>query len=89
MVVADIGRHVGIEMLTMSRWIGPQGRVFSFEPDAETVKRLRRNCQSNDLQNVTIIVEAISDHSVRIRFDSLVTSHGVAGDGGGNEVICA
>jgi FkbM family methyltransferase len=94
MVVADIGAHVGIETLMLSRWVGPTGSVLSIEADEATFGRLRLNCDVNGLTNVELIHRAVSDHNGTLRFaaSAEVTSHVLAdGEVGGAEqtVVCS
>src|SRR5271170_1217843 len=43
MVFYDLGANIGLFSLLAARIVGAGGRVFSFEPDAEVARRLRRN----------------------------------------------
>src|SRR5207244_3754027 len=54
-VVLDIGAHIGYYTLLMARLVGPQGRVFAFEPNPANYDLLRRNIQINSYRNVTAV----------------------------------
>lgn len=43
----DVGAHIGFYTLLAAKRVGPEGRVFSFEPDPETHARLARNVKAN------------------------------------------
>jgi FkbM family methyltransferase len=74
--VIDVGAHVGIETLMLSRWVGPGGRVISIEADPATMGRLKKNLEINSLTNVRTVQKAISDRTGTVRFsaDASVTS---------------
>jgi FkbM family methyltransferase len=55
----DLGGNIGTVAITFSRVVGPTGRVFSFEPLTHAV--LRRNLEANDIRNVELIPEGVSD----------------------------
>jgi FkbM family methyltransferase len=60
-VVVDIGAHIGYYTLLAARIVGPQGRVFAFEPEPSNYGLLLRNIEANKYQNVTAIRKAVSD----------------------------
>ena len=60
--VIDVGANIGLMTLAMSRIVGAEGRVYSFEPGPESFGLLRRNVYSNLLNgNVCIFDNALSD----------------------------
>jgi len=59
--VIDIGANIGYFTILASRLIGPEKRVFSFEPQARVVNLLRRNIEFNALSNVEVFTFALSD----------------------------
>jgi FkbM family methyltransferase len=58
--VIDVGANIGCFTLFASQTVGPSGRVFSIEPDAETFGHLERNIQANRLGNVTALRAALA-----------------------------
>jgi FkbM family methyltransferase len=60
-VFFDVGANVGIYSLLASRWAGPIGRVFSFEPSEREFLSLRRHVELNGLSNVTPLRAAVAD----------------------------
>ena len=86
MTVADVGAHIGFATLALSRWVGPGGRVISFEPDPRTAERFRQTMQLNDVRNVTLHQKAVSDESRTMQFAAQadVTSHLIAPGEGSN-----
>lgn len=59
MVFYDLGANIGLFSMLAARAVGPRGWVFSFEPDRETAKRLARNVERNEFQNVTIVPKGV------------------------------
>lgn len=58
MSVADIGANVGYYTLLASRLVGPSGRVYAFEPEAENYSYLARNVSAARVDNVVTIQKA-------------------------------
>jgi FkbM family methyltransferase len=54
-VMIDVGANLGYFALMASRWVGPRGRVFAFEPVRETAAQLRRNIALNDAKNIEVL----------------------------------
>lgn len=57
----DVGANIGYYTLLAARTVGPQGRVFSFEPQPEVYRRLSSNIQLNELTNVRVFNCALAD----------------------------
>jgi FkbM family methyltransferase len=62
----DIGANVGHYTLRLSALVGPQGRVFAFEPISETFELLTANVRLSPHQNVTLFNVAVSGESVTV-----------------------
>lgn len=61
--VVDVGANVGYVTLLLSRWVGPAGCVYSFEPIPETFGLLRHNVRRLRLNNVVLFECAASDRA--------------------------
>lgn len=72
-VVLDLGGNIGTSALLFSRLVGPEGRVFSFEPAFGDV--LLRNLAENGAHNVQLVEAAVSDCSGEAKF--VVTDGGI------------
>ena len=59
----DAGANAGIISLVASRWVGPEGRVYSFEPSEREYARLVDNLNQNGATNVTPVQCAVSSAS--------------------------
>jgi FkbM family methyltransferase len=61
MTFVDVGANVGLFSMLASRWVGPTGRVFSFEPSRREYDRLRDHVDRNALTNVESFRAAACD----------------------------
>lgn len=61
-VVVDVGSNIGYYTKLFSNLVGPNGLVFSFEPEPENFELLKRNC---DLPNVCLEKLAVSNQNSR------------------------
>lgn len=66
-VVLDIGANVGFYTLIFARLVGPEGKVFAFEPDPESFYLLKKNVEINGYTNVILIQKAVSNSSGKLR----------------------
>ena len=67
--VVDIGANIGYYSILASRLIGRDKRVFSFEPQASMVSKLRRNIDANDVHNIEVFQYALADKSGTASFN--------------------
>jgi len=58
--VYDVGANIGFFTILCSRLVGPQGRVYAFEPIPENLVTLRHNIALNNLTNVIVVEQALS-----------------------------
>jgi FkbM family methyltransferase len=81
-IVADVGAHHGYFSTLFAHWVGPRGRVFSFECLPQNAAIAARNVALNHLSNVEVVERAvgarrgqavIADHSGGILFDPTVS----------------
>lgn len=61
MTVIDAGSHVGYYALLAARQIGPEGRVYAFEPDPDNYELLLRNIALNGYTNIEAVKKALSN----------------------------
>lgn len=64
-VVVDAGANVGYVTALLARWVGPEGRVHSFEPVPETFELLSRAVRKLRLNQVYLHPLALSDAARR------------------------
>jgi FkbM family methyltransferase len=68
-VVVEGGAHLGFVTVHEARAVGPDGRVFVFEPNVEVLGVLRENLQLNGIgDRVEIVPNALGDSTGRARF---------------------
>jgi FkbM family methyltransferase len=68
MVFYDLGANFGFFSLIAARLVGPEGRVFAFEPEASLMERIKANVERNGLKNVTLVDAAIWSESGSVTF---------------------
>jgi len=58
-IIIDIGAHIGcFSLLAASK--APKGKIYSFEPSAETCQLLKKNVQANNVTNIKIFGLALA-----------------------------
>lgn len=65
--VIDIGSFVGTHTITLSKLVGPHGRVFAFEPFKHSYLALLYNIFRNKCFNVTVIQKGISNEKCMLK----------------------
>lgn len=58
--VVDAGANIGYVTRLLSEWVGPGGRIFSFEPVPETFDLLAHNVKALGLSNVRLYPFALA-----------------------------
>ena len=67
-VVFDIGAHTGMYSIPFAKAVGPLGKVYAFEPEADGYNAIIRNAELNSLTNLVAINIAITDRDGPIDF---------------------
>jgi FkbM family methyltransferase len=52
MIVVDAGANIGLHTLFFAKRVGPEGRVYAFEPGQSAFDRLQNHVKRNQLANV-------------------------------------
>ncbi len=60
-IVIDLGAHIGYYTLMMAKLVGPNGKVFAFEPEPRNLELLRKNIVENGYKNVIVVPKAVSN----------------------------
>lgn len=76
-VVLDVGANVGLFALHAARAVGRRGRVYAFEPNPSTHRRLVRNVEINALTNLEVQRTALGDREGEVNL--FLPKPGVAG----------
>ena len=66
-MVLDIGANIGYYTLLAARQVGPQGRVYAFEPDPDNFALLQKNIRQNGYKNFALENRAISNQNGKIK----------------------
>jgi len=61
MTTIDVGAHLGLFTVLMADRTGPQGKVYSFEPEAKNFLTLKENVELNHLDWVRLFQMAVSN----------------------------
>lgn len=65
-VAIDVGAHIGVHTIIMSRKAGPDGIVIAFEPNNKLYMELLANLQLNDCRNVISICKGVGDEEKKL-----------------------
>jgi FkbM family methyltransferase len=60
-VIYDIGANTGVWSVILAKVVGNSGKIISFEPEKESIERLKENLKINNLNNVLIVEKALGD----------------------------
>jgi FkbM family methyltransferase len=63
MNVIDIGANIGYYTILFSKWVGDKGKIFSFEPESENFRLLKKNINANKANNVITFQKAVSNQN--------------------------
>jgi hypothetical protein len=66
-VIFDVGDHIVLFTLKMSKAIGKEGRIFVFEPDPNNFWLMKSNLSSNSAPNVRAFQKAIGKSNRRVK----------------------
>jgi FkbM family methyltransferase len=75
-VCLDVGANIGLHTLSMSRLVGPRGRVIAFEPEQHNHGLLRENLRLNGAGNVDARRMAVGNHLGSVRMALSASNHG-------------
>lgn len=74
-VCIDVGAGIGTECISMSRAVGPQGKVFAIEASPFVYNMLTSNVLDNQLENVHTYNLAIADKQGKMRISDVSEDH--------------
>ena len=67
-VIYDLGASYGFYTLLSSKHVKSEGIVYSFEPNINLVKKIKKHIKINSLKNVKILNYAVSNNNEKIKF---------------------
>ncbi|MFT8674497.1 MAG: FkbM family methyltransferase [Acetobacter sp.] len=84
-VVIDGGACTGDTALVFSNAVGPEGKIYSFDPVKEHIDILNYNIEQFPLRNVVAMPYGLSDHEVKAPL--MVTNHYAPGFSAASQVV--
>ena len=66
-VVVDLGANIGYFTLLAAKLVGPEGRVFAFEPEPKNYSYLIKNIELNNYNNIQFFQKAVADKNGKTR----------------------
>jgi FkbM family methyltransferase len=66
-MVVDLGANIGYFTLLAARLVGPEGKVFSFEPEPKNYSYLIKNVKLNNYNQVVVLPKAVSNKDGKTR----------------------
>jgi FkbM family methyltransferase len=79
MVVFDVGAHQGFYSMCFAQFVGPSGRVFSFEPFPQNHDLITANAELNDATNLTIVPSAVGESNGSVEMSNSGQKVGAGG----------
>lgn len=67
-VCLDVGAHKGYVAMHLARRVGPDGRVFAFEPDPRARGRLEEHSRTNGLTQMSVVPHALGESRSSMTF---------------------
>jgi FkbM family methyltransferase len=87
-VILECGGHHGCSAILLSNWVGPRGKVVTFEPFPENCDILEKNIKLNRLKNVSLQRNAVGAERGKITIDASISAVNLSGKGIEVDVTC-
>ncbi len=87
-VILECGGHHGCSAILLSKWVGVDGKVVTFEPDPANCDILEKNIQLNRLENVVLHRAAVGAKSGTTTYDVAANSVSESSAGLDVKVVC-
>src|SRR3989344_1775867 len=71
MNVVDVGAAIGYYTCIAGKLLGPEGKVYAFEPAPRNFSILRKNIELNNLSNVILYQKAVANFSGEVSLSSM------------------
>jgi len=67
-IVFDLGGYHGLYSIWASSIVGPNGKIYCFEPDKDNLEILNKNIKENNIRNIIVEPVAVSNKTGETRF---------------------
>jgi FkbM family methyltransferase len=81
MRVVEVGAHQGFTAALIARWIGPTGKVFTFEPLQQNCDIAKQVFAENSLENVLLTRAAVGEEKGSVFIGATTTNPNVQSSG--------
>jgi FkbM family methyltransferase len=68
-IAIECGSHHGATTIPLSRWVGPSGKVYAYEPGGANYGVLLENLELNGIRNVVAVQAAVGDAEGVVEFE--------------------
>jgi len=86
MIALDVGANKGLTTVAMAKKLGPDGRVYAFEPVPEYYRNLQGNLSRNGIQNVKTYQFALGDRISRVDYYKNGGGSGIVAQDGAEKI---
>ncbi len=83
----DVGAHIGSLTVPLGRAVGPEGKVFAFEPVKKVYRELVHNLRLNGAKNVKPLRFAVGARNQVIEMEPMASLDGRTGVGEGGDKV--
>ncbi len=73
-VILECGTHHGCTAIVLSKWVGEDGKIVTFEPFYKNCEIARKNMELNHVKNVTLVQKAVGAVNGRAKIDGISNS---------------
>lgn len=70
-IAIECGSHHGATTILLSRWVGPGGKVYAYEPGGANYGVLVENLELNSIGNVVAVQAAVGDAEGFVEFEEI------------------
>jgi len=87
MVALELGANKGVTAIALAKRVGPEGRVYAFEPVPEYFEALTVNLRLNSIENVLVHQLAVTDTESEVRYYKHGEGSGIVRECGSDEIL--
>jgi len=57
-IAVDVGAYIGFYTVSLAKHVGPEGKIFAFEPDPDNYRALQEHVKMNNVSDRVITIQA-------------------------------